>query len=109
MQEANAKGYRRRRRYDEAFKRRAVELSLQGGRTVGEVAKDLGITRHWLTSWRSRHTRQEAQRRPVAEIEAENERLRRENARLREREVILKKSLGILSETPESGMPGSRN
>jgi len=28
--------------------------------------------------------------------------------RMRERENVLKKSLGILSETPESGMPRSR-
>ena len=32
-------------------------------------------------------------------------RLRAELIRLREREIVLKKSVGILSETPESGMP----
>ena len=35
-------------------------------------------------------------------------RLRAEVIRMREREVVLKKSLGILSETPESGMPRLR-
>ena len=35
----------------------------------------------------------------------ENARLRAELIRMRERESVLKKSLGILSETPESGMP----
>ena len=40
--------------------------------------------------------------------EKEIGRLRAELIRMREREVVLKKSLGILSETPESGMPRSR-
>jgi transposase-like protein len=35
-------------------------------------------------------------------------RLRGELVRMQEREIILKKSLGILSETPERGMPKSR-
>jgi hypothetical protein len=39
------------------------------------------------------------------EVEAENLRLRLELRRMREREDVLKKSLGILSETPTSGLP----
>ena len=35
----------------------------------------------------------------------ENARLRAERIRMRERETVLKKSLGILSETPGSGLP----
>ena len=46
--------------------------------------------------------------RTLAEAEEEIGRLRAEVVRLREREIVLKKSLGILSETPGSGMPGSR-
>jgi transposase-like protein len=38
----------------------------------------------------------------------EIEQLRSELVRMQEREIVLKKSLGILSETPESGMPRSR-
>jgi hypothetical protein len=41
------------------------------------------------------------------EKDEEIRRLRAEVGRLRERETILKKSLGILSETPGSGMPES--
>jgi len=40
-------------------------------------------------------------------LEAENRRLRAENAKLLEQREVLKKSLGILSEVPPSGMPGS--
>ena len=40
-------------------------------------------------------------------LEAEIRRLRAENAKLLEQREVLKKSLGILSEVPPSGMPGS--
>ena len=46
--------------------------------------------------------------RSLAEIEAENARLREEVTKLTEQREILKKSLGILSETPRRGMPGSK-
>ena len=38
-------------------------------------------------------------------MEAENHRLRAENAKLLEQREVLKKSLGILSEVPPRGMP----
>jgi hypothetical protein len=41
----------------------------------------------------------------LEEAEKEIGRLRAELIRMREREIVLKKSVGILSETPESGMP----
>ena len=45
--------------------------------------------------------------RSVEELEAENRRLRAENAKLLEQREVLKKSLGILSEVPPRGMPES--
>jgi hypothetical protein len=45
--------------------------------------------------------------RSVEELEAENRRLRTENAKLLEQREVLKKSLGILSEAPPRGMPES--
>jgi len=41
-------------------------------------------------------------------LQAENERLRRELARVTEQRDILKKAAGILSEPSPSGMPGSK-
>ena len=44
----------------------------------------------------------------VEQLEAEIRRLRAENAKLLEQREVLKKSLGILSEVPPRGMPGSQ-
>lgn len=41
----------------------------------------------------------------LSEMQAEIDRLRTENAKLLEQRKVLKKSLGILSEAPPSGMP----
>ena len=45
----------------------------------------------------------------MEQLEAENQRLRHENAKLLEQREVLKKSLGILSEVPPSGMPESKS
>lgn len=109
--ERNGPGVRPRHYYDESYKRHAVALTLQEGRTVKEVAAELGIGAWALYDWRRLYAPAVGVAAPaprtLSEAEAEIERLRAENARLRERELILKKSLGILSETPRSGMPES--
>jgi len=46
-------------------------------------------------------------KRSAEQLELENTGLRRENQYLREQRDILKKTLGILSETPTSGLNGS--
>jgi transposase-like protein len=43
----------------------------------------------------------------VEELQAQIRRLTEENAKLLEQREVLKKSLGILSEPPPRGMPGS--
>ena len=103
-----------RRRYDETFKRHAVELTLQGDRPIAVVAKELGLAEWTLRCWRKRFAPGPVGTgHAVAELTSEQKdeeisRLRAEVVRMREREIILKKSLGILSETPESGMPRSK-
>lgn len=113
MNEGNKKGrYRPYRQYDETYKRNAVELTLSSGRRVRAVAEELGVPVDRLYEWRRLYAP-----RPGApalgpqtpeEKDAEIRRLREELVRMQEREIILKKSLGILSETPESGMPRSK-
>ena len=105
-------GTKPRRRYDDAFKRRAIELSERGDRAIGEVAHELGLTADTLYRWRQeygvavRHAVDvPSTPRSVTELERENRELRAKLTDMEAREIILKKSLGILSEAPGSGMP----
>ena len=109
----NRAGAKLRRRYDDAFKRRAVELSERGDRAIGEVARELGLSEDALYRWRREYgvaARQGVGAPPgpprsVSELERENRDLRAKLADMETREIILKKSLGILSEAPGSGLP----
>ena len=105
-------GGKPRRHFDENYKRHVVELTLRGDRSVTQVAGELGLAESMLYEWRRHYAA-----RPGAttgapqcleEAAREIARLRSEVVRLQEREMVLKKSLGILSETPESGMPKSK-
>jgi transposase-like protein len=77
------------------------------------VAAELGIRAPLLYRWarleRLPLSSPSGQKRVgnVEALEAEIRRLRQENAKLLEQREVLKKSLGILSEVPPSGMPGS--
>ena len=109
----NAPGVRTRREFDETFKRNAVALSLKGDRSIREVADQLGIRDSLLGTWRKKYGPVPASASGVKgamsseEKDAEIAALRAEVMRLREREIVLKKSLGILSELPPRGMPRS--
>jgi len=112
----NGAGQRRWHRHDEAYKRRAVELTERGDRTVRQVARELGVSDDMLYRWRGEFG-VTARRwkvplptgaRSVPELERENEELRQKLADMEQREIILKKSLGILSPAPGSGMPKSK-
>jgi transposase-like protein len=107
----NGAGASPRRRFDATYKRHAVELTLHGDRTVKTVAKELGIPAWQLYEWRKIYAPRPGEGpepKTLEEAGKEIGRLRAEVIRMREREVVLKKSLGILSETPESGMPRLR-
>ena len=108
----NGTGAVYRPKYDETYKRHAVELTLHGDRTVKTVAKELGLPAWQLYDWRKLYAPRPGAGgpapQPLEEAHKEIERLRAEVMRMREREDALKKSLGILSETPERGMPRLR-
>ena len=110
--EQNGSGATPRRKFDETYKRHAVELTLHGDRTVKTVAKELGLPAWQLYDWRKLYAPRPGGGGPapqtLEEAVKENERLRSELIRMREREEALKKSLGILSEAPERGMPRLR-
>jgi transposase len=85
---------RRRRRYDEAFRREAVALVESSGRPLSEIATQLGIT-HWnLRDWIPIYGKRSTAR----QLEARVQRLEKENVRLRDQRDALKKAMGILAE-----------
>jgi transposase len=84
------------RRYDEAFKRQAVENWIRSGKSGTQLARELGLSYPSLKEWKRRYWGDATPER--ANLEAENRALRAELARVREQRDILKKSLGILSE-----------
>ena len=43
---------RKYKRYDDSFKRSAVELWLQGGKSIEQIAHELGISTQSLKQWR---------------------------------------------------------
>lgn len=99
--------------YTPEFKEEALAKWRQSGRSAARVAAELGIRAPLLYRWakQQRMAGQQASHpllpKPerLSEMQAEIDRLKAENAKLLEQREVLKKSLGILSETPLSGMP----
>ncbi len=84
---------RRKLSYPPEFREEAVRLVRDGGKSIGAVAKDLGIADQSLRNW-VKQSDLDAGRRTdglTTEERAELRRLRRENRVLREEREILKK------------------
>jgi transposase len=94
-----------RRKFDPAFKRDAIALWLSSGKSARQIGQELGVDEKHLYLWKKTH----APRTPQTQSQMEQElaALRRENAHLRQRCDILKKTLGILSEPQSSASNGS--
>ena len=105
---------RERASYTDEYKEQALELWRASGRSAAKVATELGIRPPLLYRWARTERVPEAAKtgqkpkRSLEQLEAEIRRLREENAKLLEQREVLKKSLGILSEVPHRGMPGSK-
>jgi transposase-like protein len=98
---------RKYKRYDENFKRSAVELWLQGGKSVEQIATELGISTQSLKQWKKQLAALPVTglgQRSVQQLEEENRRLKRELQGVLRRCDILKKTLGILSAPNDSGL-----
>ena len=88
-----------RRKYTDEFKRKAVRLMETSGKSITELARELGINDNNLYRWRAVYGREPQQVRTgrVSEMEAEMKRLRREIEVLRQERDILKKAMSIVS------------
>ena len=92
----------RRRKFSPQFKAEAVQLVVETGRPIAEVARDLGVNDgtlgNWVKAWRDANAESELELSPVervrmTELEEENRRLRMENE-------FLKKAAAFFARTP---------
>lgn len=91
-----------RRRYDSTFKEEAVKLVLRG-RSLKQVAKDLGIHDGMLSRWKREYLKDNNAFPGTGNLKPEDQRVRDLEKRLRDAEEerdILKKALAIFSKTP---------
>ena len=96
-----------RRKYDSDFKRNAVLLSEQPGRTVSEVAENLGVSKDLIYRWR----RQMREQGEIAfpghgkmALTPEQQKIRELEKKLKDVEMerdILKKAMAIFSRAPK--------
>jgi len=85
------------RKYTDEFRQAAVRQVLDGGRSVPQVARSLEMSGKTLANWvmKARKGQPLLKRppaQPVDDVQAENGRLRQENARLKLEKEILKKA-----------------
>ena len=91
-------GARTRPPYPPAFRVEAVQLVQANGRSLGQVAKDLGVHHETLRSW-VKQTAIDGGRRDGLTTEERTElaRLRRENRILKEEREILRKAAAFFA------------
>jgi transposase len=90
---------RSRRRFTAEFKAQAVRRLLEGGKGLSEVAAELGLGAGQLSQWRNEHLAAASVEALAARKveEAETLRLKRENKRLEEENLILRKAAAFFA------------
>lgn len=104
---------KQRRTYDKTFKEEALALWASSSKPASAIAQELGIHNpNLLYMWKKAFApaapggKGAAGAKSPEELALEVQRLQKENERLRTQRDILKKTLGILSEPPSSGLNG---
>ena len=94
-----------RKKYDSEFKHQAVKLMQESGKSVSELADELGVTSKMLYRWRQALERDGQQAFPGnGRLKPDDEyvrRLERELEIVRQERDILKKVVGIFSREPK--------
>ena len=107
---ASVKEKKLQKRYDEEFKRQAVELVIHSGKAQAQIARELGVSEYSLTLWKKdylRHLRPaqlDGEQMGPEEMLEKIRQLQKENEYLKRQREILKKAMSILGEEPHSGM-----
>lgn len=92
---------KRRRKFTAEFKQNAVRLSQTSDKSIPQIERELGLSRGQLSHWRTKYNQlgEEAfESKVLSDTDRELHRLRRENARLKEEQAILKKVLSMYSQ-----------
>lgn len=103
----------KRRKFDLTFKREAVQNWLNSGKSAAIVGEELGINASLLYSWRKLVPAQAggspkaAKPGSVSDLQGQLDAAQRELRHVREQCLILKKTLGILSEPSSNVTNGS--
>lgn len=96
---------KKRRQFTTEFKVEAVRLVVEEGRSISEVARELGIGENLLSRWKKKYEEGKVEPFPgkgrLSPEDEELRQLRRENKRLRMERDILKKAVAIFSEDPQ--------
>jgi transposase len=88
----------RKPRYTDEFKREALGLLKRSGRTVPEVAAELGVAKSALYRWQREPARMpEGKRARTISLEEENRQLRRDYQRLKMEHEFLKKAAAFFA------------
>ena len=95
---------RRQVPYPPEFREEAVQVVREGGKSIGQVAKDLGIADQSLRNWVNQADLDAGRNTDglTTEERAELRRLRRENRVLREEREILKKAAAFFAQETHS-------
>ncbi len=94
-----------RKKYNEDFKRDAVNLLLSSGKPMTAVAAEIGIELYNLGRWKNEFLMDQKEQKNESETPGERMkrleqnvvRLEKENAQLRQERDIIKKAMGIVS------------
>ena len=96
---------KKRKQYTKEYKVEAVRLIVEEGRSLSEVARELGTAQSLLHRWKKKSEEGEIDPFPgkgrLSPEDEELRQLRRENKRLRMERDILKKAVAIFSEEPQ--------
>jgi len=100
-----SKEKRKKRKYDREFKLEAVRLVIEDGRSVAEVARNLGVHENLLHKWKRDYLEDNKNAFPgkghLKPADEELRRLKRKLADVTEERDILKKALAVFSRHPE--------
>ena len=96
---------KKRKTYPESFRKDAVNFLFSSGKSVAEVADELGIELYNLSRWKKQYSpmstksdsKQETPAEKLKRLESQVKRLEKENSTLIQEREILKKAMGIVS------------